>query len=743
MEHKDVCFEIENDDFFRHILSNSDKTCPDKTMSVSEKIEKLNKGIEKLYHELESQVLSKHQDLLTQTSHATNLDSLIGNMQLDADGLLAGIKKLHSQITVPCEMLENQSKILNRIQNVYHILKSASRIIILCKGLEKLGENPSIQASSVYQIEQIVNKNDFEGVELVAEELKMVNELKKRIVECASEQLCKGLANGDKTLLLLSVNIFNNLHCAKEKIDSIVASEIDSITLHIQNALNVQSQSDLKKLNDSSKIGPGRASVMNSQILKQRFWENLEFLFTEVLYLSCRKIILLQNSLNDLHSFRNYRHVAKGFWDKFSETFCKELKKCPVSVNQCVEIDFPKLLKCYNDLCTKIRYKDFSIQREKLLYWENSFLSKSLAKLLEPVRTMWQLNHTPNLEQIDEAVRAISSALSVSLGDKQLSIALATSVAKCIKQMGTEGEQRVCVDADAGQIIEAPSSSQQRNAELSNVLFYFSRQIQRVLTNMLTILPAESVNIIQESLKDISSVSVLQPFCISIKSALDLILGSMHSEVDLNKTENPNTQVSTCSLYMRELQQFITRCKDIYLSMYQDTYSVNRCYDEIATHCVQVFVYNVCAARPITNHGRKKLRIDCKQLVTALSPFVSDLTLLEEFQGLRVLHKLLGMTPAEILQSQINGESLPNSLVMMLLFSFADASLYSPHQCAGWTHYKLVMWLCEHQSERERLEFVTGALQRYQSHITQNNISKYDDIYPILVQLLENGRKKI
>ncbi|XP_077300533.1 conserved oligomeric Golgi complex subunit 5-like isoform X1 [Arctopsyche grandis] len=741
MDHTDVCFEIENDNFYRTILSAPDRHGPDKTLSVTEKIEKLNKGIDKLNSELESQVLSKHQDLLTLASHASNLESLIGNMQLDADGLLAGIDTLHSQISILHKTLESQSTVLNRIQNVYHILKSASRVLELCRGLEKLNENPSVQASSVYQIEQIVNKNDFDGIKLLTDELLMVKRLKVTIVENASEQLRKGLASGDKNLLLASVNIFNNLHCAKEKIEEVVSTEINMLSQHIQTALNVQTTAEPKKYGEAAKVGPGKANVINSQVLKQQFWENIETLFTDVLYVSCRKIILLQNSLNDLHSFRNYRYVARGFWDKLSQAFCSKLKKSSVSINQCVEVDFPKLLKCYNDLSTRIRYKDFAVQRETLSTWENSFLSKSLGKLLEPVRTMWQLNHSPYAEQVDEAVRAISSALSISLGDKQLSIALATSVAKCIKQMSTEAEQRVCMDNDAGQVIEAPSSSQQKNADLSNILYYFSVQIHRVLMNMLTILSAESVNIIQESLKDISSVAVLQPFCISIMSALDLILGSMHCEVDLNKVDNPNNHNITCSLYMRELQQFVSRCKDIYLSMYHDYAAVDRCCDEIAAHCVKIFVYNVCFVRPITAYGRRKLQIDCKQLVTALSPFVSDLSLLGEFGELRTLHNLLGLTPTEILEAQLKGDSMPHSLVMMLLFSFAGPDLISPHQCAGWTHHRLIGWLSEHQSERQRLEFVTGALQRYQSHVRQNNISKYDDVYPVLLQLLEVGRK--
>lgn len=734
MDHKDVCFEIENDDFFRQYFSNASKKAVDKAMSASEKIDMLNKGIEKLNLELESQVISKHHDLLTQASHATTLEKAIGVLQIESQGLLTGIEKLRTQVLTPYDMLENQTSVLSRIQKVCHIMRQAAKIIDYCKGLKELDKNPSLQATLIYEVEQTIDDGDFEGLDILVDELETVRTYKARIIENASKNLQLGLSNGDKSVLIHSFNIFSNLHVAKDVINDLINSELNYITLNVQNAFNVQQRSA-----DTSKGGPGKINITNPQNFKQQLWENIEKLFNECLYSSCKKIILLQSCLVDLHTLENYRYVAKGFWNNLSNIFSLELKKSSITANQCIELDFPRLLKCYNELCNKLHYKQFAIKRDTLSAWENTFLSKSLTKLLDPVRSMWQMSHVPTLEQVDEAVRAISNALSVALGDKQLSLALATSVAKCIKQMSTEAEQRICMDADAGQVIEAPTSSQTRNAALSNILFYFSKKINRVIMNMLTILSAESINIIQESLKDISCVGVLQPFCVSIKSAIDLILGSMHSEPEPIKVDV--TTITSCSLYMRELQQFLSRCRNIYLCLYDDRVALNGCSEEIAKHCSKTFLYNVCCLRPITDYRRRKLYFDYKQLLIILSAFTSHMDYPNPFEELRTIHILLSLAPMKIAEHTCRTNTMPHSLVMLLLFAFAGPDLLSPHQCAGWSNRQLVDWLHEHKNERERVEFIAGALQRYVNHVNQHNITKYDDMYPLLLQLLDEARK--
>lgn len=744
MDAKDVCVEIENDEFYSKFLVDSVKPLIGENISVTDQVSKLAQGIEKLSKSLEKQVLAKHNDLLTQASHISDLESTLGSVQSQVQTLLRGAEKLQERVHTPYYALENQTLMLERVQSTCNLLRHTSKILALWNKLTSIKDNPAKEAIILFELNELISDYDFEGIDLLDEVLNEVEQRRKDLLSNSTNLLQSSLLNGDKVKLLQCFKVFHNLQCTDEQIKNTVDSILADLKKEITTALNVQMVSIEVKKSSSGRIAPGKANIMNAQDFKIKLWDNIEKLFKIDIYNSCTKVIMLQNVINELHAIGNFRNIAKNFWFDLSLIFSSELEKSPSNVSQSIEIDYPKLLKCFNDLLSRLKCKDLEMNRTSLTKWENAFLSKSLGKLLEPVRSMWHLSQVPSMDQIDTAIRTIAEALSISLGDKQLSISLANSVAKSIKQMNVEAEQRLSMDSDVAQIIEPPTSAQQKNADLCNSLYYFSSQIKRVLTNMNSMLPAESILIVQNSLKDISSLPVLQLFAESIKNSLYLILMTMHDEPDLIRNDDPAGKSLSCSPYMKELQQFVSRCKDIYLSMFAEKSALNECCSNIARTCTERFIQHICNVRPLTKFGRVKLQIDCKHLETALSPLVTDMTELGDcYRRLKALQLLLEKSPQDIAKSQSEGASLPYSLVMMLLFSYAGPQLMAPHTCAGWNVQKLMQWLDSHKNERERLEFVAGALQRYQNHVRQNQIATYDEVYPVLIQLLEDGRKSL
>ncbi|XP_049871915.1 conserved oligomeric Golgi complex subunit 5 [Pectinophora gossypiella] len=741
MDAKDVCVEIENDEFYSKFLVDSVKPLVGENLSVTDQVNKLAQGIDKLSKSLEKQVLAKHNDLLTQASHISDLVTTLESVQSQVQSLLRGAAKLQERVHTPYFALENQTLMLERVQTTCNLLRHTSKILALWNKLAGIKENPAKEAIILFELNELISDYDFEGITLLDEVLKEVEYRRKELLNNSTTLLQTSLQNGNKAQLLQCFKVFHNLQCTEEQIKNSVDSILSDLKKEIANALNVQMVSIEVKKSSSGRIAPGKANIMNAQDFKVKLWDNIDKLFKNDIYNACTKVIMLQNVINELHAIGNFRNIAKNFWNDLSLIFSSELEKSPTNVNQSIEIDFPKLLKCFNDLLSKLKCKDLEMNRVCLTKWENSFLSKSLGKLLEPVRSMWHLSQVPNMDQIDIAIRVIAEALSISLGDKQLSISLANSVAKSIKQMNVEAEQRLSLDSDVAQIIEPPTSTQQKNADLCNCLYYFSSQIKRVLTNMNTILPQESIQIVQNSLKDISSMPVLQLFAESIKNSLYIILMTMHDEPDLIKADEPTGKSLSCSPYMKELQQFVSRCKDIYLSMFTEKPALNHCCTNIAKACTERFIYHICNVRPLSKYGRVKLQVDCKHLETALYPLVADMTELGDcHRQLKALQLLLDKSPQEIAKSQSEGASLPYSLVMMFLFSYAGPQLMAPHTCAGWNVHKLMQWLDSHKNEKERLDFVAGALQRYQNHIRQNQIATYDEVYPVLLQLLEEGK---
>lgn len=99
---------------------------------------------------------------------------------------------------------------------------------------------------------------------------------------------------------------------------------------------------------------------------------------------------------------------------------------------------------------------------------------------------------------------------------------------------------------------------------------------------------------------------------------------------------------------------------------------------------------------------------------------------------------MITLTPENLIQNTIEEGIVPNYVILFLLFGHAkQPELASPHQAADWTNEKLLQWLDGHTSERERLELIGGALQKYRVIVQMKNISQYDAVYPIIVSFFE------
>jgi hypothetical protein len=72
-----------------------------------------------------------------------------------------------------------------------------------------------------------------------------------------------------------------------------------------------------------------------------------------------------------------------------------------------------------------------------------------------------------------------------------------------------------------------------------------------------------------------------------------------------------------------------------------------------------------------------------------------------------------------------------------MLFGHASSDdLKSPHKAANWSDEALIKWLETHR-EREILELIAGALQKYRNQVRKENKFQYDPVYPLISTMLE------
>ena len=196
-------------------------------------------------------------------------------------------------------------------------------------------------------------------------------------------------------------------------------------------------------------------------------------------------------------------------------------------------------------------------------------------------------------------------------------------------------------------------------------------------------------------------MKIVQQLSNSIKSAVNIILLSMHREPGLN---GEKALSNGPSLFMKELQEFLHRVWNLHMAPFNDKHMLALCGREMAERCIELFVRNVAIFRPISQHGRNRLKTDCHHLEATLNPIAGDLaTLGRPFRLLHSLATLITMSPENLsAQTTETDGSVPPYIVLFLLFGHAGNDLTSPHTAAGWPNDKVIIWLDEHQSEKER-----------------------------------------
>lgn len=114
---------------------------------------------------------------------------------------------------------------------------------------------------------------------------------------------------------------------------------------------------------------------------------------------------------------------------------------------------------------------------------------------------------------------------------------MARNVGKAIRLFCLKCEQSLVTSGEASQVIDSPTTGQQTNITLANLLYYLSSQTNRVVANLSGGLPSEGGTIISTALKetDILTKNLLVPLLTSISDAIESILLTMHDDLEFRE----------------------------------------------------------------------------------------------------------------------------------------------------------------------------------------------------------------
>uniref|UniRef100_A0A8P4K6G4 Conserved oligomeric Golgi complex subunit 5 n=1 Tax=Dicentrarchus labrax TaxID=13489 RepID=A0A8P4K6G4_DICLA len=704
---------------------------------IAEQLAKLAQGISQLDKELHSQVVARHEDLLSQATGIESLEGVLQMMQTRISALQAAVDRIRTKIVDPYNKIVARITQLARLQVACDLLRRIIRILYLSKRLQGQLQGGSREitkaAQSLNELDYLSQGVDLSGIEVIENDLLLISRARLEVENQAKRLLEQGMEIQNPTQVGTALQVFYNLGSLRETISSVVGGYRTTIQDNITRAL------DIKGLTQPAnpRGAPGRAVLPtpgNTAAFRAALWTNLEKLMDQICA-ACRQVQHLQKVL--MKKRDPVTHVCfideiikdgqpdilYTFWNDVTNTLSEEFHRATEAssfLKQAFEGEYPKLLRLYNELWRRLQQYSASLQgaltsgggmdaslditateadsqdlfthgkqdynpekalKDSLQPYEAAYLSKSLSRLFDPINLVFPMGgrNPPSNDELDSIIKTISSELNVASVDPNLSLAVAKNAAKTVQLFCVKSEQLALMS------------------------------------------------------------SAVQPLLQSVSDSIEAIIITLCSPG--NHIRNlPDKPDVPCSLYMKELQGFISRVMADYFRHFQCVDFIYESTESIAQRAIELFVRHASLLRPLGEGGKMRLAADFAQMEMAVAPLcrrVSDLG--KPYRMLRSFRPLLFQTSELIASSPAVGDLIPYSTLLHFLLTRAPSELKSPHQRAEWSIARYSQWLDDHPSERDRLTLLRGALEAYVQSVRARQGKEFSPIYPIMLQLLQRA----
>lgn len=644
------------------------------------------------------------------------------------------------------------------------------------------GQEVAKAALSLHELSQLWSP-ELNGIEVVEQDQRVILHAKADVERNADGMLARGLEARNQNQVGVALQVFKNLSVLDDKLKGRLKAQLSHVKSRLAEALEVKaitSQAEEAKSKalmstsggaSGSGGGPGRSTMPapgNMATFRGILWNNLETVLDVVYDKSC-EVVCLQRLLckkrdTVTHSLffellpEQSRQLLANFWNGVVKLIDKRLAAATAESNflrQALEGEYPKLLRLFNDLWSRLHGvgtemgRDDSKNpflssrmdvglRETLCSFERAYLSRSLSRLFDPVNLMFSSSSSdiPSESDLHQVFKGVASELNVSSVDAELSATVAKNVAKTVRLVCVKFEQILVTDGEASQVVGRPTDGQKKNVAVVNSLGKFKDGIEDIVRG-------ES-QAVTEALQDVHRLimSAVSPLLLSIGDSVEAVVLTMHGE-DFS-AEDIDDDAKNCSLYMKELQGFLSRVSVDFLSEFSCRRELTVANVRLASTCVDQFILHASLTRPLGRSGQMRLASDCAQLELALEPLVGKLDsdiIGGSYSRLRAFRSLLFLCPEDVPTSPLLGRALPYSTALHFLFAKAPAELKSPHDSAGWSLSRYSAWLEDHPTERERLQLMQGTLESYVAATRARKEKAYAQPYPIMLKLLEDGLK--
>ncbi|CAD5120370.1 DgyrCDS8943 [Dimorphilus gyrociliatus] len=734
-------------------------------MSIANQLKKISDGLDLLDKELHNQIVTHHEDLLSQATGVETLEGVLQIMQNRIESLMTSLERIKARVTEPYEKIVKRTKQLKRLQEACDLLRRIIRLLYLSKRLKIQLEGGAREiaksAQSLAELDYLMEGQDLSGIDIIEQDRRFIRQARKEVETHAQSMLAQGIENKNQSSVSTALQVFYHLDMLKTIVNQSVLNCIKCLKDHIGQCVNVQHL--MSSMKQTAPAAPGRSALpTNTAAFRAALWTNMEKVMDSI-YNSCAQMQHLNKVIakkKDPVSHTKFSDILENdildeFWSSTSYSLTTVFSAAVEEntyVKQALEGEYPKLIRLFNDLWRRLGhlFEDETVEdtqryenqlRNSISLLEEAYLSKSLSRLFDVVNMALSSGNSnpPSINDIEAILKVFVSELNFAKVDSDLMYSVASNVSKTLNLFAVKCEQISSTDGEASQVISPPTQGQTRNAQIVNVLYRLFDGGSKIIDSLENV-EDRVVNNLKSSLNSLTNCmkQTICPLFTSISEALEAIIATLHNE-DFSSSDHSDG--SNCSLYMKELGDFIQRVDQSYLVQFdcRSDWLDEECVLPLASRCIQLFIRHVCLTRPVGEGGRLRLAADCAELERAVQPLCKPSFLGSTYKSLRALRPLLFMTPENLITAPSLGEAIPYSFAIHLLLARAPSSIPSPYSLNNWSMNKYSDWLNKH-SEKERLALLQVALQTYVSNVQKRGEKEYDVIYPFLFQLLQDAQ---
>lgn len=566
-----ACEVIESDEFYKYFLKNEEEGPVIKktnqllsVMSISDQIAKLMEGLELISTELQSQVKEQHGSLLKQAANQSSLHQYLDTVSEQVQKLQNSANQLKEKVTVPYQLLENQTRVLRNLHEASHLLRQVSRFIQLHKNLQATTDL-AVQAKILYELEPLLEDENLKKVTYLTEEKSNILTTKQKLLNIINRDLATGFQKGQLDLVIRSLQIFSNLQTLK----TVLNNQIDTFVNDIKHSLKAcftgtdlkVLQQTISRVDEVKKVprGPGKTPTLTtSQHFRTKLWSALEWLFDEEIFDITKQVIMLQRSVEQIKQSSDERVTAESirvlYVSKIESLLKTSFEGAAPHVIQCLQQGLPRLLSAIKSLERKLEHQ-YKFNPNIFSSLEGGYIEKCGTNLKSPLNGI----DFPNQDTVENLVRNMRTELSAAVVDDNLLLLVAGAINAVNKDFWNKVEVHVKLTSDSKQVFDIPSSAQVQNRELANQVTFHQVAVTQMISELgPKVANSEAAKKVLAGLKDGKNIilAILQQLMDSFNSAVNIILLSIHREPGLG---TQNIATSGPSLYMKELIDFLHR----------------------------------------------------------------------------------------------------------------------------------------------------------------------------------------